>query len=163
MFAKTTMDLAQKVIAALAKENKMIVTAESCTGGLLAGALTSVPGSSEVVYGGFVTYANQAKTDMLGVDARLIQSHGAVSEPVAIAMAEGAILPGGIDISVSVTGIAGPGGASVEKPVGLVHLASARTESPTLHERHVFDGDREKIRLQAIDAALKLLLQQAQR
>ena len=137
----------------------MIATAESCTGGLIAAALTDIPGSSHVVERGFVTYTNEAKTEMLGVPAALIAENGAVSEPVARAMAEGALKHSRADLAVSVTGIAGPGGATASKPVGLVHLAVARTGHATRHVRQVFDGDRDAVRLAAAGQALDMLLE----
>ena len=107
-----------------------IATAESCTGGLVAGALTAIAGSSDVVDRGFVTYSNAAKMQMLGVPPTLLAQHGAVSQPVAVAMAEGALKASGAGLAVSITGIAGPGGGSADKPVGLVHFALARRGSP---------------------------------
>jgi len=135
-----------------------LTLAESCTGGLVAGCITSVAGSSAVFERGFVTYTNAAKTDMLGVGKTLIDEFGAVSEQVAVAMAEGAIVHSDANLSLSVTGIAGPGGATPDKPVGLVHMACAREGQQTHHERHEFKGDRERVRLQAIESGLKLLL-----
>ena len=136
----------------------MIATAESCTGGLIAAALTAVPGSSDVLERGFVTYSNAAKTGMLGVPADLIDRHGAVSEPVARAMAAGAVERSGASVSVSVTGIAGPGGGSDDKPVGLVHFGAAGP-SGLIHAEHRFgDLGREGIRLESVRVALRLLL-----
>jgi len=135
-----------------------LTLAESCTGGLVAGCITSVAGSSSVFERGFVTYTNAAKTDMLGVSKALIDEFGAVSEQVAVAMAEGAILHSDANLSLSVTGIAGPGGATPDKPVGLVHMACTREGQQTHHEHHEFKGDRERVRLQAIESGLKLLL-----
>lgn len=139
-----------------------LATAESCTGGLIAAALTEVPGSSDVVERGFVTYSNAAKTELLGVPVPLIETHGAVSEPVARAMAEGAIAASRADIAIAVTGIAGPGGGSAEKPVGLVHLAAAHRDGRMLHRKHRFGNlDRSEVRrltvLEAF-AAIELLL-----
>jgi nicotinamide-nucleotide amidase len=131
-------------------------TAESCTGGLIAALITEIPESSEVFARGFITYANAAKTDLLGVPAALIAAHGAVSEEVARAMAEGARRNARADIALAATGIAGPGGGTPEKPVGLVHLACAR-EGITLHARHYFTGNRNAVRLQAVMAALRLV------
>ena len=161
MYPHESLDLARDVLKACRLIGLKLALAESCTGGLIAGCLSAIPGSSDVLDRGFVTYANEAKTDLLGVRVDTLATYGAVSEPVARAMAEGAIRSAGIDISVSVTGIAGPGGGSEEKPVGLVHLASARKNTPTLHQRHIFNGDREAIRLHAVKTALQLLLQQA--
>lgn len=133
-----------------------LATAESCTGGLVAAALTAISGSSAVVERGFVTYSNQAKCDMLGVPMSLIDAFGAVSEEVARAMAEGALAHSRADVAVAITGIAGPTGGSVEKPVGLVHVAAARDGRPTLHRREVFVGDRDAVRLQAALTALTM-------
>jgi nicotinamide-nucleotide amidase len=133
-----------------------ITTAESCTGGLIAALITEIPGSSEIFMRGVVTYANAAKIDMLGVPAALIATHGAVSEEVARAMAEGARRATQADIALAATGIAGPGGGSTEKPVGLVHLACA-TRTGTTHARHHFTGDRSAVRLQAAAAALAMV------
>ena len=160
MFSDKIVELARNVISACKKHKLRLATAESCTGGLIAGCLTSVSGASDVVQFGLVTYTNQAKISLLGVSASVLSEHGAVSEIVSRSMANGAIKPGNADISVSVTGIAGPGGGSNEKPVGLVHISVARKHYKTLNERHLFDGDREAIRLQTVTAALKLLLKQ---
>lgn len=159
MRSERTETLAKAVLDACAAEGLMLVTAESCTGGLIAGALTAIPGSSSVVERGFVTYTNQAKHDMLGVPLALFESVGAVSEEVARAMAEGAVAHAPVQVAVSVTGIAGPGGATAGKPVGLVHLAATRKGAETLHERHEFAGDRDNVRGQAVDAALSLVLE----
>lgn len=134
-----------------------LATAESCTGGLIAGCLTEAPGSSDVVDRGFVTYSNAAKQQMLGVYEAMISEHGAVSQPVAVAMAEGALARSDADLAVSVTGIAGPGGGSPEKPVGLVHMAAAMTGAATVHQRHLFTGDRAAVRAATVVAALRLL------
>lgn len=149
--------LAEDTIAALKQTGLTIATAESCTGGLIAGALTSVSGSSDVVYGGFVTYANEAKIAMIGVPFGMLRQHGAVSEEVAIAMADGALTSAGTHVAVAVTGIAGPNGGSAEKPVGLVHFAVA-TEDGTTHVRKVFPGDRDEIRHATVAQALQLVL-----
>ena len=138
-----------------------IATAEACTGGLIAGCLTAVAGSSDVVERGFITYSNASKQELLGVQEGLILEHGAVSEPVARAMAEGAIDRSHAQLGVAITGIAGPSGATEIKPVGLVHIAAARAGRETSHRRHVLEGDREAIRMQSIDAALDLLFRQA--
>jgi nicotinamide-nucleotide amidase len=134
-----------------------IATAESCTGGLVAARLTEIPGSSTVVDRGFVTYSNAAKTEMLGVPAGLIAKHGAVSEEVARAMAEGALARSDADVAVAVTGIAGPGGATAAKPVGLVHFAVARGGETAVLERRYGDLGRSEIREQAVGDALALL------
>lgn len=150
---------AQQVIDRFTAAGKTIATAESCTGGLIAGALTDIAGSSAVVDRGFVTYSNQAKQDMLDVPAELIEKVGAVSEEVARKMAEGALAVAGTDRTVAVTGVAGPGGGSVEKPVGLVHFAVARHGGDTVHSRHVFaDMDRREVRQATVQVALSMLL-----
>ncbi|MEJ0024059.1 MAG: CinA family protein [Alphaproteobacteria bacterium] len=149
---------AAKVLSAALARKFTICTVESCTGGLVAGCLTEIAGSSAVVDRAFVTYSNLAKQQMVGVPADLIEAHGAVSEPVARAMAEGGIRVSGASLSVAITGIAGPGGGSVEKPVGLVHFAAARADE-TLHQVRQFgDLGRTEIRLRSVDAALDLLL-----
>lgn len=151
-------ELAAEVIAALEAQRLTIATAESCTGGLIAGALTSVPGSSEAVYGGFVTYANEAKIAMVGVPYALLREFGAVSKQVASAMAEGALAAAGTHVAVAVTGIAGPGGGTREKPVGLVHFAVA-TADETRHLRKTFDPTwpRDRIRQASVVEALRLV------
>jgi len=135
----------------------MIATAESCTGGLVAAALTDIAGSSDVVERGFVTYSNAAKMELLGVPAQMILVHGAVSPEVAEAMVQGALAHAPVDIAVSITGIAGPGGATPTKPVGLVYLGIARRHGASRTERHVFAGDRAAIRHEAALRALELL------
>ena len=162
MFSDELIELAENVIAVCKIHNLRLATAESCTGGLIAGCLTSVPGASDVLQFGFITYTNQAKITLLGVSASNLSKHGAVSEIVSRSMANGAIRSDNADISVSVTGIAGPGGGSNEKPVGLVHISVARKHYETLHKRCSFDGDRDAIRLQTVTTALKLLLKQVQ-
>ncbi len=135
----------------------MLATAESCTGGLIAAALTHVPGSSDVVDRGFVTYSNAAKAEMLGVDPALIAAHGAVSEPVAAAMADGALARSAAGVAVAVTGVAGPGGGSADKPVGLVWFGCARRGGPARTERRVFTGDRAAVRAATVAFAFTLL------
>ena len=158
MFPDDIALLARQVVVAAAAKNLMIATAESCTGGLVAGALTAVAGSSAVVERGFVTYSNAAKTSMLGVPADLIADHGAVSEAVARAMALGAIQHSGATVSVSVTGIAGPGGGSEDKPVGLVHFAACGRDG-VVHAEHRFgEVGREAVRLASVRTALEMLL-----
>ncbi|MGE0652159.1 MAG: CinA family protein [Alphaproteobacteria bacterium] len=157
-FSDETLALAARMVEVARSADARITTAESCTGGLIAGAITSVSGASHVFSRGFVTYANEAKSELLGIDPAVISRVGAVSEEVARAMAEGALRAADADAAVAVTGIAGPDGGSAEKPVGLVHVAAARGGHPTLHRRHVFSGDRASIRAQAVDAALRLLL-----
>jgi nicotinamide-nucleotide amidase len=139
----------------------LLATAESCTGGLVAAVLTSIPGCSSAFERGFVTYSNDAKIEMLGVPAALIEAHGAVSEPVARAMAEGALARSKADIAVSVTGIAGPDGGSEEKPVGLVHFACARRDNPTEHVRMLFgQRPREEIMQASVLRAFALIRRQ---
>ncbi|MDJ0512297.1 MAG: CinA family protein [Methyloceanibacter sp.] len=150
--------LAAEVLDAARGRGDLIATAESCTGGLVSAALTSVPGSSDVFDRGFVTYTNAAKSEMLGVPAWLIEKHGAVSEEVARAMAGGALAQSNATIAVSITGIAGPGGGSVEKPVGLVHFAAERRDLPTQHQRMEFgDVGRDTVRRLSVECALLML------
>jgi nicotinamide-nucleotide amidase len=149
---------AEALLALCRKRRLQVATAESCTGGLVAGALTDVPRSSDVVDRGFVTYSNEAKQEALGVPARLIETHGAVSEPVTRAMAEGALARSRADIAVAVTGIAGPGGGSAEKPAGLVHFAASRRGGATLHvERRYGDIGRAEVRRRSVLEALDLM------
>jgi nicotinamide-nucleotide amidase len=148
---------AEALLETCLKNGVTLATAESCTGGLVAAALTAIPGSSRVFERGFVTYANQAKTDMLGVPADLIAGHGAVSASVAQAMAEGALRHSPATASLAITGVAGPDGGSADKPVGTVHIAVARQDRLTLHERYHFAGDRDSVREQAALAAMTLL------
>ncbi|NKB83674.1 CinA family protein [Brucella grignonensis] len=148
------------VLSACRKHGIMITTAESCTGGLIAAALTDIAGSSDVVDRGFVTYSNEAKNEMISVPMELINQVGAVSKEVAIAMAEGALAHSRAGISIAVTGIAGPGGGSAEKPIGLVHIASARKGFATLHKECRFgEKSREDIRHETVLAALALVLE----
>lgn len=149
--------LSERVLTACRSARLRLAVAESCTGGLVLASLTAIPGASDVVERGFVTYSNEAKSEMLGVPGALIKAHGAVSEPVARAMAEGALCHSPADVGIGVTGIAGPGGATAEKPIGLVHIAAARKGRETRHERHLFAGDRAAIRLAAAAAALALI------
>jgi nicotinamide-nucleotide amidase len=134
-----------------------IATVESCTGGLLAGALTGIAGSSDVVDRGFVTYTNQAKSEMVGVPPGLFDTVGAVSAEVARAMAEGGVSHSPANLAAGITGVAGPGGGSAEKPVGLVHIAASRAGGETLHERNVFPGDRQAVRLASVRVALAMM------
>ena len=134
-----------------------LATAEGCTGGLIASLLTAIPGSSDVVERGFVAYSNAAKTELLGVPAEMIAAEGAVSGPVTERMAEGALQRSHADITIALTGIAGPGGGSAEKPVGLVWFGLAARDQPVFSERQVFSGDRTAIRLAAVARALTLI------
>jgi len=158
MFPSDLMTLAEAVVARAQARGLMLATAESCTGGLVAALITSVAGSSAVLEQGAVTYSNAAKTRMLDVPAALIETHGAVSQPVAEAMAAGARARAGVDLAVSITGIAGPGGGSAEKPVGLVHFGLATADGVRHLERRFGEGDRQAIRVAATEQALKLLL-----
>ncbi len=152
-------DLAQRIVDKAGAEGVMIAAAESCTGGMVAAAITDVPGASAVLDRGFVTYSNEAKTEMLGVAPALIAQHGAVSGPVARAMAAGALAHSRADVAVSITGVAGPGGGSARKPVGLVWFGLAIRGNPVRLERRVFaDSDRNLVRLRATETALGLLL-----
>ena len=146
---------------ALRRARLKMVTAESCTGGLIAAACTTIAGSSDWFERGFVTYSNEAKTEMLGVAPALIIAHGAVSEPVARAMAEGAIARSHAQLGVAVTGIAGPGGGSPGKPVGTVWLAWSRAGGATRTELLQLHGDRHAIRTQTVQHALRRLLDNA--
>jgi nicotinamide-nucleotide amidase len=154
-------EMVQRAIAFLDRckaANVMVATAESCTGGLVAGLLTEIAGSSAVVERGFVTYSNEAKNELLGVPMTLIEAHGAVSREVAAAMAEGAIAKSRAQLAVSITGVAGPGGGSPAKPVGLVQFATALTGgAPVAVERRFGDLGRAKIRRLAVMTALELL------
>lgn len=158
MFPDDIQHLAARVIAAAAARGVLVATAESCTGGLVSAALTAVPGSSAVLDRGFVTYSNAAKIDLLGVPAETLEARGAVSEPVARAMAEGATARSAASVSVAVTGVAGPGGGTDDKPVGLVHFAAVGPAG-TIHVEHRFgDLGRDRVRLESTRVALDLLL-----
>lgn len=158
MFSSPLLRLAEVVLADARAQNLRIATAESCTGGLIGGLLTEIPGSSEVFDRGFIVYSNRAKSDLLNVPGDLIADMGAVSEAVARAMAEGAVENSHAHMAVAVTGIAGPGGGTKLKPVGLVHIAAAREGRTILHEAHRFgDIGRTEIRLRAVEASLLLL------
>ena len=151
-------DLAKEVLIAAKAQNKRIVTAESCTGGLLGGCLTANAGSSDVMDCGFITYSDESKSRLLGVPRDDIASMGAVCDIVASAMAEGALAQTDAHMAVSITGIAGPGGGTKEKPVGLVYMALARTGQDALVKRYIFAGTRSDIRRAAVGAAMELLL-----
>jgi len=160
MFPPEVLELAGQVLAQARATSLRIATAESCTGGLMAGALTAIPGSSDVFERGFVTYSNQAKAQLLGVPAKLLADHGAVSREVALAMAEGALAHSDAQLAVSCTGIAGPGGGSRAKPVGLVHLALARQgRSARQLDCHFGTQPRDEIRMRSVAAALQLLME----
>lgn len=148
LFGESLTDLATAVLNTCVAARIHLATAESCTGGLIAGCLTAIAGSSRVVDRGFITYSNQAKTEMLGVPADLIKKNGAVSEPVAKAMASGALERASVGIAVSVTGIAGPDGGSKEKPVGTVWIGLARKGKEPYARPFLFEGDRSAVREQ---------------
>jgi len=158
MFDLALLSRAEKLLADARLKGLKIATAESCTGGLVAGLLTEIAGSSDVFERGFVTYSDRAKQDSLGVPGAMIRQHGAVSEPVARAMAEGAIRNSGAQLAIAITGIAGPGGGSDEKPVGLVHITAARAGEATLHRDCRFgDIGRSAVRLKSVETALEML------
>lgn len=165
MYPEILYVMAEDLLDACRENDLTLALAESCTGGLVAGCITAIPGSSDVLDRGFVTYTNTSKSQMLGVPSELFDRVGAVSAEVARAMAEGATQKSNANIALSVTGIAGPGGGTAEKPVGLVYMACARDGMETQVERHVFDpgpGDdedqRHRVRIQAVESGLKLLL-----
>jgi len=154
---KKLIDIATQVLETCRNHGLKLVTAESCTGGLIAATLTEIPGSSDVLDRGFVTYSNQAKSDMLGVTPQLIQQNGAVSELVARHMAQGALSHSGCDVAIAVTGIAGPDGGSADKPVGTVHIAVAQSSGDTWHEKCNFgDVSRNIIRQKTVLRSLAL-------
>jgi nicotinamide-nucleotide amidase len=154
------MNRAAALLDAYREKGLKIATAESCTGGLVAALLTEISGSSAVVERGFVTYSNEAKIELIGVPAELIAAHGAVSEPVARAMAEGALAHSRADVAVGITGVAVPSGVTATKPVGLVHFGLARKRAGTIHlERRYGDLGRENVRRRAVEDALDLLEQ----
>lgn len=151
-------DAANALIRLCIDRNLTVATAESCTGGLVAGALTDVPGSSVVVDRGFVTYSNAAKQQMLGVPLATLKQYGAVSRQTAEAMARGALAKSKVDLAVSITGIAGPGGGTAEKPVGLVHFAAASRAGTSMHAAKRYgDIGRAEVRRQSVRQALRML------
>ena len=157
MFPPDIHDLARRLVENCTAGKKRVVIAESCTGGLIAGALTEIAGSSAVFEYGFITYGDKAKSEMLGVPPELIEQHGAVSAEVAEYMAVGALERARADFAVSATGIAGPGGGSTAKPVGLVYIGLARSGGSVYHYKCLFKGDRSDVRMQTVREALKLL------
>lgn len=160
MFSAQRLAAAEALLAGFRAKRLKVATAESCTGGLIAGLLTEIAGSSDVVERGFVTYSNEAKIELIGVPAGVITQHGAVSEETARAMASGALAHSRADVTVAVTGVAGPGGGSAAKPVGLVHVAAARRGGDVIHRECRFgDLGRDGIRLATVDAALAMLRQ----
>jgi nicotinamide-nucleotide amidase len=156
-----TRALAERVLTASRARKWTIATAESCTGGLVAGALTEIAGSSDVVDRGFITYSNTAKMAMLGVPEATLARRGAVSRETAQAMAQGALARAGVDLTVAITGVAGPGGGSAEKPVGLVHFAAATRERLIHREKRYGDIGRSEVRRLSVIEALNLLLELA--
>ncbi|CDZ72207.1 CinA family protein [Neorhizobium galegae] len=162
LFPADIEDQARQIVADFTARGKMVATAESCTGGLIAGALTEISGSSAVVDRGFVTYTNQAKMDMLGVADATLASHGAVSKETALQMVHGALYRSQASVAVAVTGIAGPGGGSAEKPVGLVHLAAKSRLGKILHREMLYgDIGRTEVRLATVRTALAMLTEVA--
>lgn len=157
MFSPKQIRLAEHILQTCSTRGFRLTAAESCTGGLISACLTEIPGSSRVVDRAFVVYSNEAKVEVLGIRPECIADHGAVSEPVARAMAEGALGRAQVDLSVAVTGIAGPGGGTADKPVGRVHIAAARRGCATYHEINDFTGDRNAIRMETVSAALSAL------
>lgn len=157
MLDQSLLDEAAALLEACRARQIMLATAESCTGGLIAAALTAIAGSSDVVERGFVTYSNAAKHELLGVPEAVLRDRGAVSEPVARAMAEGALARSHADIAVAVTGVAGPGGGSADKPVGLVWFGLAQRGQPVASEHQVFPGDRTAVRAATVARAFALI------
>ncbi len=158
MFPDDILALSKSLIEACKAQGLMVTTAESCTGGLIAASITAVSGSSDIFDRGFNTYSYDSKSEMLGVNLDDIVASGAVSETVARQMAEGALAHSNAQLSVAVTGIAGPGGGSDEKPVGTVDIAAAREGRETVYQRCLFDGDRDAVRMQTVKAALEMML-----
>ena len=151
--------LAKNVIEAARDAKWMICTVESCTGGMIFAGLTDIAGASAVLDRGFITYSNQAKQEMVGVGVDTLEAHGAVSQQSAAAMAVGGITHSAANISLSVTGVAGPGGGSSDKPVGLVWMAIATKDGVQISKRFDFSGDRQAVRSQAVEAGLTLILE----
>jgi len=164
-FPKETLTLAGDVVALASEKKILLTTAESCTGGLVAAAITEIPGASVCLMGAFVTYSNYMKSRVLGVSGDTLEQSGAVSEAIAREMAEGALRAASADIGIAITGIAGPDGGTPEKPVGLVHFASARRVGSAIHTHHekhfIEKPNRSEIRLEAVRIALKMLLLEA--
>ncbi len=151
--------LVEELTLLLLDKNLMLVTAESCTGGLIGASMTDRPGSSAVYDRGFITYTNDSKTELLGVKKETLEKFGAVSEQVVAEMAEGALKNSRGNIALSVTGIAGPSGGSDEKPVGLVYIGIATTNDKTTTHKNLFEGDRTSIRQATVEKALELLIE----
>lgn len=157
MFTEKLIFATKCLLNKLSKKNIRLVVAESCTGGLLSGLLTTLPGSSKVFERGFITYSNEAKIEILGVPKDLIDNFGAVSKEVAISMAENALIHSLADVSIAITGIAGPSGGSNEKPVGKVYLALGIKNQPSKVQEFFFVGSRNNIRMKAIENSIILL------
>ena len=154
----TISELAKAIITLADEKNVMLVLAESCTGGMIAAALTNIAGSSAVLDRGLVTYSDRAKQDLLGVSDDILASHGAVSAETAIAMTTGALLrTPNARLAASVTGIAGPGGGSQDKPVGLVHFSCQWRGKPAVHDHHIFTGDRDSVRKKSLQNLLTMI------
>jgi nicotinamide-nucleotide amidase len=161
MFDPALTHLATNCLQTLRKRRWSVATAESCTGGLVSAALTAIPGSSDVVLGGFVTYSNEMKARQLGVPEATLAAHGAVSEPVALAMAKGALRESGAGIAVAITGVAGPGGGSDEKPVGLVCFAVATAAGAHATTERFGPLSRDRIRRISVEKALAMVMAEA--
>ncbi len=161
MLPTETLSLADELLGAMQARGLTLATAESCTGGLVSGAVTAIAGSSATLLAGYVTYSNEAKSHAVGVDPTLIARLGAVSAEVAQAMAEGAARESGADMGLSTTGIAGPGGGTETKPVGLVYMAVSLRGRPTRVERRVFPGDRAAVRAATVAFVLRMALEEA--
>jgi nicotinamide-nucleotide amidase len=162
MFDPEILALAEAVLALCRARGWHVATAESCTGGLVAAALTAIPGASDVVERGFVTYSNKSKIELLGVPAETIAAHGAISEEACAAMAQGALARAGVDLAVAVTGLAGPAGGTSHKPVGLVYVGVATQNAAARVEQCLFRGDRAAVRQAALTLALELLKRAAE-
>jgi nicotinamide-nucleotide amidase len=160
MFPIDIINLSSLLISTCREQNIKIATAESCTGGLIASCLTSISGSSDVFEQSFITYSNESKATMLGVSLDTVKKHGAVSDLVAREMCEGALKNAPVQLTVSTTGIAGPGGGTPDKPVGTVQIASAFSMRSTLSECYTFTGGRDAIRIVSIKKAIEMMLKQ---
>ena len=161
MYPQALAELAAAVLSAARKKKLRIATAESCTGGLIMGCLTEIPGSSDVLDRGFITYSYDSKTDLLGVDRQLLEKTGAVSSEVALQMVNGALRASNADIIVAATGIAGPGGATESKPVGLVYLGVANRKTGQSYAlKNLFGGDRAAVRLETVETALDVMMKE---
>ena len=159
MNTNTLLALSREIIATASSQEIRISVAESCTGGLISAYLTEIPGSSAVFDRGFVTYSNEAKKDMLNVSEVMLETWGAVSAQVAAAMVSGALKNSHADLAISVTGIAGPGGGSPEKPLGLVYMGYAKRNHSLHHQKFQLEGNRADIRLQTVQQAFMRILE----